>query len=170
MEKRINKKVVEYITGFKNDIKSKSVQLNINNTEQTTQLLQYIYDYERFALNKDDFAKRKRVKNVVPFFDRCSAKRANNEQCTRKKKDNCEFCGTHTKGTPHGCIDLETHAKPTTHPIEVWAQNIRGIIYYLDTNFNVYQTEDIIMGKDNPAIIAKYVKNMDEYSIPEFGI
>ena len=91
MEKRINKKVVEYITGFKNDIKTKSAQLNINNTEQTTQLLQYIYDYERFALNKDDFAKRKRVKNVVPFFDRCSAQRANNEQCTRKKRKIANF-------------------------------------------------------------------------------
>ena len=169
MENRLNKKVEEYVSLFKQDVKQYISTMSIKGPE-LDKLIEYIYDYERLYLIKDDFQKRKRVKNVVPFFDRCSAKRANNEQCTRKKKENCEFCGTHTKGTPHGCIDLETQTKPTTQPIEVWAQNIRGIIYYLDTNFNVYQTEDIIMGKDNPQIIAKYIKNMEEYSIPEFGI
>ena len=53
-------------------------------------------------LSKEDFQKRKRVKNVVPQFERCGAKRANGEQCTRRKKDDSCFCGTHVKGTPHG--------------------------------------------------------------------
>ena len=53
--------------------------------------LKYIYDYERLTLNKDDFMKRKRVKNSVPFCDRCCAKRASGEQCTRRKKEEDEY-------------------------------------------------------------------------------
>ena len=51
--------------------------------------------------------KRKRVKNVVHLSDRCCAKRANGEQCTRRRKDTTtEYCGTHLKGTPHGICDV----------------------------------------------------------------
>ena len=35
---------------------------------------------------------------------------------------------------------------------------------------NVYQPEDIMSGKVNPKVIAKYVKVGDVYSIPEFNI
>ena len=110
------------------------------------------------------------MKNVVPFFDRCCAKRASNEQCTRRKKDGIEYCGTHMKGTPHGIIDNQNESKPNTQKIEVWAQDIQGIVYYIDKTFNVYQAEDIIINKLNPKIIAKYIKNGDVYSIPEFNI
>ena len=134
------------------------------------QLLQYVYDYERLSFEKEDFQKRKRVKNFVPVFDRCCAKRATNEQCTRRKKEGNEYCGTHMKGTPHGIIDNQEDAKITTQKIEVWAQDIQGIIYYIDKNNNVYQAEDIIVNKLNAKIIAKYVKNGDTYSIPEFNI
>ena len=57
-----------------------------------------------------------------------------------------------------------------TQKIEVWAQDIKGIIYYIDNNNNVYQPDDIINNKFNPKIIAKYVKNAEQYSIPEFNI
>jgi hypothetical protein len=52
----------------------------------------------------------------------------------------------------------------------VWAQDIGGIIYYVDQTGNVYQAEDIVLNKINPKIIAKYVKTGDVYSIPAFGI
>jgi hypothetical protein len=35
---------------------------------------------------------------------------------------------------------------------------------------NVYQAEDIISNKVNPKIIAKYVRDGETYSIPEFSI
>ena len=66
--------------------------------------IQYVYDFERLLLVKDDFIKRKRIKNAIPVTNRCNALRANNEQCTRRRKDGCEFCGTHSKGTPHGLV------------------------------------------------------------------
>ena len=168
MDKRLNKKIELYITQFKSDIKEKASQLGIK--EETTQLLQYIYDYERLNLVKDDFLKRKRVKNTVSLFDRCCAKRANGEQCTRRKKNEDEYCGTHMKGTPHGIIENTEEEAPTTQKLEVWAQDIQGIVYYIDKNNNVYQTEDIFVNKPNPKIIAKYVKNEDHYSIPSFGL
>jgi hypothetical protein len=124
-------------------------------------LIQYIYNYERMTLNKDDFMKRKRVKNVVPYFERCCAKRANGEQCTRRKKEECEYCGTHMKGTPHGLVEDEEN-KQTMQKIELWAQEIMGIVYYLDKFGNVYQAEDIVNNKVNPKVISKYTKTKME--------
>jgi len=170
MEKRLSKKAECYSTNFKDNIREKVTQLGLNKNDQVNQLLQYIYDYERLSFAKEDFQKRKRIKNFVPIFDRCCAKRASEEQCTRRKKEGCEYCGTHLKGTPHGIVDAQEENKNTTQKIEVFAQDIHGIIYYIDKNNNVYQVEDIISNKVNPKIIAKYIKDCDNYSIPEFSV
>jgi hypothetical protein len=171
MEKRLNKKVDTYISGFKDNIREKATQMDLITNEKVNQLIQYIYDYERLCFTKEDFQKRKLLKNFVPIFDRCCAKRATNEQCTRRKKDGHEYCGTHIKGTPHGVIDEEqSDIKVNTQKIEVWAQDIQGIIYYIDKFNNVYQLEDIVGNKKNPKVIAKYLKNGENYSIPEFNI
>jgi len=170
MEKRLNKKIENYITTFKDSIREKASQMGMSKNEQVNQLLQYIYDHDRLSFNKEDFQKRKRVKNFVPIFDRCCAKRANNEQCTRRRKDESEYCGTHLKGTPHGIVDAHNEPKNTTQKIEVYAQDIKGIIYYIDKTNNVYQAEDIISNKINPKIIAKYLKEGEKFSIPEFNI
>jgi hypothetical protein len=170
MERRLNKKVESYITSFKDTIREKITQLGIIEDDKTNQFLQFIYDYDRLSFNKEDFVKRKRIKNFVPIFDRCCAKRATNEQCTRRKKDGSEYCGTHMKGTPHGIIDNQNEEKVNIQKIEVWAQDIQGIIYYIDNFNNVYQAEDIVVNKMNPKIIAKYVKNGENYSIPEFNL
>ena len=170
MERRLNKKTESYITTFKDNIREKATQIGIIKNEQINQLIQYIYDYDRLSFNKEDFQKRKRVKNFVPIFDRCCAKRASNEQCTRRKKEESEYCGTHMKGTPHGIMDNQGEAKTNTQKVEVWAQDIQGIVYYIDKNNNVYQAEDIVGNKTNPKIIAKYLKVGEIYSIPEFNI
>lgn len=170
MEKRLNKKLELYITTFKDSIREKATQLGLNNDSKSTQLLQYIYDYDRLSFGKEDFQKRKRVKNFVPIYDRCCAKRASDEQCTRRRKDGSEYCGTHMKGTPHGIMDAQEEAKVTTQKVEVWAQDIKGIVYYIDKSNNVYDTSDIIKNQVNPKIIAKYNKNGENYSIPELNI
>jgi len=170
MERRINLKIETYITDFKDNIRDKAQKLGMNN-ENTNHLLEYIYDYDRLCFTKDDFLKRKRVKNVVPNYDRCSAKRANGEQCTRRKKTTDLYCGTHLKGTPNGIVDDNNDENyQLTSKVEVWAQDIQGILYYIDKNNNVYKAEDIIGNKNNPSVIAKYLKNGDTYTIPVFGI
>jgi hypothetical protein len=170
MEKRLTKKANEYIKNFKDNIKDKAEKMGLTKNEQINQLIQYIYDQDPLSFNKEDFQKRKRVKNVVPLFDRCCAKRASCEQCTRRKKNGSEYCGTHVKGTPHGIVQSQEESKNTTQKIEVYAKDIQGIVYYIDSNNNVYQTEDIIKNKINPKIIAKYVRNGEHFSIPEFNI
>ena len=170
MERRLNKKLEAYIASFKDNVRDKATQMGMTKDEKVNQLLQYVYDYERLMFLKEDFQKRKRVKNFVPIFDRCCAKRASNEQCTRRKKEGCEYCGTHLKGTPHGIVDMQNEQKNTTYKVEVYAQDIQGIVYYIDKNNNVYQAEDIAMNKVNPKIIAKYVKIGEVYTIPEFNI
>ena len=186
MEKKINKRVDTFFNKFKNDIKEWTNSNTTNNNEEMSALLQFIYDYERIHLTKEDFQKRKRVKNIVPYYERCQALRANGEQCTRRRKqddeesgDNneCEslscFCGTHIKGTPHGKITSEkkvSHTKKT----EVWVQEIKGIHYYLDNNGNVYKPESIMSNTVNPQIIAKYEVHQGEdgpeYCIPTLGL
>lgn len=163
MERKVNKKIETYLTAFKDAIRDKTTELNIDSEE----LLQFIYNYERLVIEKEDLANRKRLKNIVPHYDRCCSKRANNEQCTRRKKEGCEYCGTHMKGTPHGIINLTDNdsSKVTTTKIELWAQDIQGIIYYLDKNNNVYSAEDIVSNKLNPQVFAKYTKKGDNYEI-----
>jgi hypothetical protein len=171
MEKRINKKIEAYLSEFKDRVKEKASNFGLTNDSNLSHLIQFIYDYDRLCLTKEDFMKRKRVKNVVHLSDRCCAKKANGDQCTRRKKDPAdEYCGTHLKGTPHGILELKDENKPQGQIIEVWAQDIQGIIYYIDKNYNVYQTEDIMQGKVNPKIIARYLKSGDNFSIPEFNI
>lgn len=168
MEKRLNEKLDTYISKFKDDIKCKIIEINsIMNNEK---LIQYLLDYETLSLNKEDFIKRKRTKNVIILTSRCCAKRANGEQCTRRKKNDNEYCGTHLKGTPHGIVSVINNVKTNVSKVDVWAQDIHGIMYYIDNNNNVYQTEDVHKNKQNPKVIAKYVLNGVNYSIPEFNL
>ena len=162
MERRIGAKIDSYTIAFKDEAASKLRDLNAavaalsnakhnaadsKDKDQQTQnqqvdslfkqIISFVYDYEKLKLTKEDFMKRKRVKNIVHLADRCCAKRANGEQCTRRKKDaDSEFCGTHLKGTPHGTCELDNDVKPSGQKIEVWAQDIQGIIYYIDKNYN----------------------------------
>lgn len=166
MERRLNKKINDYIHDLKSKLAEKVQSMQtVENQADVLETMNYIYQYDNFQLNKDDFMKRKRVKSMVPMYERCCAKRASGEQCTRRKKDEYQYCGTHHKGTPHGII-TDTEPVSTTKKVEVQAIDIKGIVYYLDSEGNVYDTEDIIANNKNPRVIATYTKNGDEYSIP----
>ena len=52
MERRLNKKAESYITLFKDAIREKATQMGMTKNDQTNQLIQYIYDYERLTFNK----------------------------------------------------------------------------------------------------------------------
>lgn len=192
MERRINKRIEDFTIDFKNGIAKKLQEigstLGVTDTSTRDELIRaidnaklqcnsmtgFIYNYEKLRLGKDDFMKRKRIKSVVPIHERCCAKRANGEQCTRRKKDGETYCGTHIKGTPHSIID-EVECEPATTKnvkVDIWAQDIKGIIYYIDKVGNVYDTEDIMkIDKYPKRVIAKYQQDdAGKYSIPSiFG-
>ena len=156
MEKRINGKVSEYIDGLKKNIKSYIEENNNICFSEKSDLLKFIYDFETLEINKQDFVKRKRSKSVVPFYNRCIAKKSSGDQCTRKKKTSSNYCGTHDKNRPHGELNECDKEENILKKVEIWIQEINGISYYIDKNNNVYTTEDILCNSQNPKIYAKY--------------
>jgi len=156
MEKRLNQKLEQYISKFKDDIRNKVVELGLNEHSKISEVVEYIYEYERLTIQKDDLSKRKRVKNSIPLENRCNANRADNDRCTRKRKDGYEYCGTHLKGTPNGCSSENNNHKNVLKKVEVTVQEVDGILHYIDSFGNVYKPEDIMTNKENPKVIGKY--------------
>jgi hypothetical protein len=170
MERRIAKQVRAYHAGMKDAMKAWFME-NDPSYPELSAFLQFAYDYPVMEFQKEDFQKRRRVKNMVPLGDRCVAKRANDEQCTRRKRLGSEFCGTHAKGTPHGTVSDATVGVSTKN-VELWVQDIKGIHYYLDADKNVYSTEDVIGGVPRPTIVGHALIDpvTGQYSVPELGI
>lgn len=169
MEKKINAKIAIWVSAFKKDIAGKILasdqDAKSDEDSDITSLLQYIYNYPHFNITKQDLQKRTRIKNTVPYHDRCRALRANQEQCTRRKRNGSKFCGTHIKGIPHGEITDVPGTVETFKKVQVWAQEISGIIRHLDKNGNVYDPQDIYQGINNPKVIAKYTEAEGVYHI-----
>jgi hypothetical protein len=165
MQNRINEKCQENWTNFKERLDEISM-----NTEVTKQdLINFVNNYEFPLLTKEDLEKKKKDKIELPAMSRCIAKKSDDEQCSRRKKKNCDFCGMHEEKQPFGVIELTD--RPTTQQINVWVQEIKGILYHIDGNGNVYKQEDVMSNKVNPKIIAKYTQAEDGvYNIPEFGL
>ena len=44
----------------------------------------------------------------------------------------------------------------TIHNLDIFGEDINGIIYYMDKYNNVYSMEDIMMKKHNPGIVGSY--------------
>lgn len=189
MDTRINRIIASYFSDMKDQLKKQIVELNFSEKEKINELLETIVEYPRLTLNKDDFVKRKRVKNSIPVVNRCIALRANGEQCTRRRRGDCDYCGTHFKSSPNGAVDeneensvsADTDGicqpvnkpvvnKQKNHKLEVFAAEVMGLVYYFDKHGNVYKTEDIMQNKENPSIIAKYVEMNGSYTIPELGL
>jgi len=167
MERRICNRVDMHQTKFKHDIQTYLQDNNCMKPNELSEFMTFVYDYDKLRFAKDDFSKRKRIKSVVPQYDRCTACIANHEQCTRRKKnEEHTFCGTHIKGTPHGVVDIGLIRNPVKK-IEVWVQEIKGIHYYIDDNNNVYLPQDIISNTKSPRVIGTWtLLESGEYSIP----
>ena len=171
METRIAKKVELHISSLKADIKEwfATYKCSIIGDADTSDFLQFIYDYNAVTLSKEDFSRRKRIKNVVPANFRCCAKSAGGHQCTRRKKENEEYCGTHIKGAPYGISNVTNTEVIPINKKNIWPQEINGIEYYIDSDYsidsdsnkyyNIYLHEDILSNKHNPSIIGKCRKD-----------
>jgi hypothetical protein len=186
MEKRINKQVANYISKFKEDIvdfyenngkkvkemeEIKEIKMEENvetdKMEESATFKEFVHSYPPLLLAKTDFSNN-RVKSFIPPLERCVANKSCKEQCTRRKKEG-NYCGTHAKGTPHGIISNDNPLSYlSSHKVTIWAQNIQGILYYIDDENNVYNVDDILKEVINPKIIAKYKQCNDVYLIDYF--
>ena len=146
MENRVKKKINGYFNVFKDDIVNQLSE--VNDPELKLKLVSYISEYPRMNFTDEDFSKRKRVKNHVPEYDRCGAKRADGLQCTRRKKDSDMFCGTHLKGTPHGEIGHEI--LNARKKVELTLHETNGISHYTDDTGKQYSAEMVLsIGNEN---------------------
>ena len=170
MEKIINKNIEEYLTKYKMEIRTKMSELKFSDDEKKNKLLEFVFDYDRLTIKKEELKKPSRLKTIIPPCLRCSAKRVNGEQCTRRKNKDGEYCGTHSKVLPYGVFDVVKNDDEVKKNINVVAENIQGIMYYIDSFLNVYNTEDILEGKEDPRIVAKAEKKNNVYTIPELGL
>lgn len=162
MEKRLNHKYTAWLGDFKSAMRKNIMDREQLSNDVKVELLEFIYNYHPFVITKEDLQKRKRVKNIVPYHERCCALRADSLQCTRRRKDDNTFCGTHIKGIPHGEIHKNV-TNENTQKIQIWAEEVEGIISHLDKFGNVYDPQDVYQNITNPKIIAKYTKKDDTY-------
>ena len=191
MDKEITTHTDQYFVKFKTDIQKKAIELSFNEKDKLNELLEFIFEYEKINFSKDMFIKKKQQKTqevepvVFPDEERCIADRRQGDRCTRKRVKGNLYCGTHYVKYGQSTITEQsaknnkedekktqsnTKEKKTNH-IEVIAHEIQGIIYYIDKELNVYNTEDIFKNIDNPQIIAKAVQlSHNVFSIPSLGL
>lgn len=167
MERNLKQKVETYCHDFKDNLqewfKTNNCKIISSSTNEdiTNNFISHMLDFQNLELEKDDFKKRKRVKNTVPNFCRCIALKGDGTRCSRRQKDETtNLCGTHIKGTNFGVIQEENNDKKV-EKIKLWLEEINGISQYIDNDNNVYSTDDIMNNVDIPRIIAKYGKNND---------
>lgn len=193
MDKAIATHTDQYFIKFKTDIQKKAIELSFNEKDKLNELLEFIFEYEKITFNKDIFIKKKSQKTTgsefvpVVFSDeeRCIADRKQGDRCTRKRVKGNSYCGTHcvkynssttsvvtSKTNEDGEKKLPANNKEKKHnQVEVIAHEIQGIIYYIDKELNVYNTEDIFKNINNPQIIAKAVQlSHNVFSIPSLGL
>ena len=113
-----------------------------------------------------DDTKTKRKRKLIPKDDCCVGRKQFGDQCTRRKKDNSEFCGSHMKSLPYGRIDdsqdflckikgkrgrkKKNIYQNNNDYIETWVDNDLKTDkeYLIDKNDNVY-FEGNLVGKKN---------------------
>jgi len=164
----LNQKISTHITELKSNISQwlETNHLTVSDEEgknRMNDLLRNISDFPALELTKDDFKRRVRTKTIIPSYERCCALRLNGEQCTRKNKANERFCGTHLKGLPYGKI--QDYPQLAQDKIEIHMEEICGIHQYIDTNGNIYSSEDILNSIPNPRVISHWKKVNHEYVI-----
>jgi len=171
MEKIISNKVDEHVESIKTELIN-----SINNILQKeeiekddmTNLINEVMTIKSVEFSKEDFiSKRNRTRNEVHKSERCIARKSAGEQCSHRKQEGKMYCGTHSKGTPHGVISDEIDTNKVTTKVAINVIEIEGILYHVDNMGNVYDPIDIVSNTKHPKVICKYEKQEDgTYTIP----
>lgn len=75
---------------------------------------------------------------------------------TSKKKKQARHCGGETKPAGDSPFDSEKMRRR-----QIWLQDVGGIAYIFDANFNVYNVYDVVRDVVNPRIVGRW-SNEDE--------
>lgn len=99
--------------------------------------------------------KRARKKNkVVKKEELCMARKADMQQCTRRRKPGSEFCGKHCGCLKHGRIDDSEEYTDNDKFIKCQLTNIEGKDYLIDNNNMIYTTD-----VENPFCVGRLSNN-----------
>lgn len=121
--------------------------------------------------------KKKNNKRILPKNEQCLGRKMDFTQCTRKRKDNTEFCGSHIKNLPNGKIGDDGSCfnktkgkrgrKRKNPTINVNDNDIVGIKKYIDGELYLVDKNKVVYSyKNNMPIILGYLK---EERITEFS-
>lgn len=88
---------------------------------------------------------KKRTRTLPPKDMQCQGRKNDFTQCTRKKKDDTDFCQSHLKNLKFGRVDDENDEY-----IPMWQEDINGKVYLVD-NENMVYTNDT----KSPVLIGK---------------
>ena len=171
MEKTIISKVDEYVETIKSGLITNIDQIIQKEEilhEDMKNLLNEVMAISSIEFSKEDFiVKRNRTRNEVHKSERCIARKSAGEQCSHRKQEAKMYCGTHSKGTPHGVISDELDTNKITTKVAINVIEISGILYHVDNMGNVYDPIDIVSNAKHPKVISKYEKHEDgSYMIP----
>ena len=145
---KLNKKSQEHMAACVLAIRQRLEDAGIPHSE----IVQLVGNPAAFCVVAADFEKKRRSRAAIPYYERCSGKKADGEQCTRRRQQGSLFCGTHVKGTPYGQI---SDGDPVSDKVQVHVEEVNGIVYWVDDADNVYSQEDVYLGKKDPRVIAK---------------
>lgn len=100
--------------------------------------------------------KKKKKKNKLEPECLCMARKQDGNQCTRRRKDNFEYCGKHIKNRRFGRIDEHSNnidkLAENDNYIMTWVEMFEGDEYLVDSN-NVVYSRDIT----SPKIVGKKI-------------
>lgn len=151
MDKSLNKTIEAYLCYVKDEIAAAV-------GDEMAQVV-YSVQLKPIILHKEP---KPRSKTIVSEQERCLAMKAGNMQCTRRKTSTGHYCGTHIKGLTYGVVDASSEIS-SIKKREIWAEDIRGIIYWIDAQHNVYKTEDVQKNITDPKVIGTWTKEGEEY-------
>lgn len=144
----VNERAKQHMQKYTHELVARLAQAGMSHDDAA----QLIGNPEPFLVAAGDFEKKRRSRSSIPYYERCSGRKADSEQCTRRRQDGSLFCGTHVKGTPYGRVS-DGHA--ASDKVVVQALEIQGIVHWVDSANNVYSQEDVHARKKNPRVIAK---------------
>lgn len=145
---RVNQRLQEHFQEYTRDVLLRLEAAGLPKAEAA----QIVGNPSAFVLLPEDFEKKRRCRAAIPYYERCSGRKADGEQCTRRRQCGSLFCGTHEKGTPYGRV---SDGNTASDRVVVRAQEIQGIVHWIDDDANVYCQEDVHARIKNPRIIAK---------------
>lgn len=134
---------------FNSHMKSLLEKISCDYNLDKSELYQkYLDDSSNDSISLSIKKKRKSKKGDTDIL--CLARKADGQQCTRRKKDHNDFCGKHSNNLKYGRIDDEVKFSNNDNYINTTIENINGVDYLVDNN-NIVYSYDI----DNPVIIGK---------------